>query len=57
MYSVAFGPAESIYLIVINIIIEILFLADLVLNFFTEYIDEYTDTEIRDIKQIAINYI
>ena len=57
--NVAFQPAvmETIYFLILNLIIDITFLSDIVVNFRTAYLHEKTGDEISDPKKIAKKYI
>ena len=39
------------------VVIEIIFVFDLIINFFVEIIDEETNQPERDLKKIAMNYL
>jgi CRP-like cAMP-binding protein len=53
---VAFEYRENDYLFSINTIIDFVFIADSVMNFFTTYINKNGD-EVTDLKQISRNYL
>jgi len=54
LYYVAFGQIEDVILKVWEYIVEVLFITDLLLNFFTEITEENSDVPIRQYKEIAI---
>jgi|Transcript_28203 hypothetical protein len=55
-FFVAFRPEETFTFIIINTFIDCMFMIDLVLNFFTTYIDRNGD-EVLNTKRIAVNYL
>jgi len=57
LYYVAFSKNNVLATQIWEGVVELLFLTDLVLNFLTEFIDEYTYTTVREFKPIAIKYL
>jgi len=55
-FFVAFEVDETIELFAINTTIDFLFMLDVVLNFFTTYVDPNGD-EVFNMKTIALNYL
>lgn len=55
-FFVAFKPEESVEFFIINTVIDFMFMADIVLNFCTTYVDRNGD-EVLDMKRIAKNYL
>ena len=56
-FFVSFDVEEQIWLEVCDRLIDAIFFMDVVINFFTTYMNQKTNTEIFDYKKIAINYI
>ncbi|TMW66084.1 hypothetical protein Poli38472_003849 [Pythium oligandrum] len=42
---------------VLDVLVDLIYLAEIVLNFFTSYIDETTGEEVKNLKQIRKNYL
>jgi hypothetical protein len=57
--NVAFEPEQmgSIYVLVINAIIDVMFLVDILVNFRTTFLNPLSGDEIYDPREIAINYL
>ena len=57
--NVAFNPdvMQTVYFIILNTIIDIVFFTDILVNFRTTYINEKSGDEIMDFKKIAIKYL
>ena len=56
-YYSAFGSSNNIYLIIINWIVETLFLIDIVFCFTQEYLDDDTYNLVSDLPTIAKEYL
>jgi len=56
LYYVAFHRSDSVILFYWDKTVELFFVLDLVLNFLTEYTDEYTDIAVREFNLIAYKY-
>jgi len=58
-FMLAFTPwmFQDMFLRSIHLVIDFLFLTDVVVNFRFTYIDSYTEEEVFEPKKIAINYI
>lgn len=58
-FFVAFHPSEEkeLYMWIINTVVDAFFITDLILNFFTTYIDKSTNAEIFDHKVIVKKYL
>ena len=50
MYYVAFDPSNNLILYIWDKTIEVLFAVDLILNFLTEYVDEYNEAPVRELR-------
>lgn len=56
-YSLAFSEGESLELFLVNMLIDILFMTDIIINFRTTYINEETGIETFSCKEITIEYL
>lgn len=58
-FEIAFAPpiAEKLYWVLGNLLIDVFFLFDIILTFWTTYIDAETGDEVSDPKKIAVNYL
>ena len=56
-FSAAFSYPESGFLVYFELFVEICFGIDIVLTFFSAYIDEEANITICDLKLIAIHYL
>lgn len=53
----AFSETDDVFWTIINVFIDLTFLVDVILSFFTTYFDEKTATRVTDKKMIAKTYL
>lgn len=56
-YYAAFGSSSNTYVIIVDWVVESLFLADIIFNFTQEYLDDETYMLVSDLPTIAKEYL